>query len=72
MKPFKSCACGVEYQTKEELISKCEFVDNWDRFGLALYNCECKSTITIEIFEGSKALAKEQIKMDREQSKGTI
>lgn len=67
---FKICGCGIEYKDKEDFTSRCEFVGNWDRFGLALYNCACLSTITIEMFEGSKAAAKAQMIKDHEESKG--
>ena len=55
MPPYKTCTCcKYEFPDKLTFINYCDFVGEWKEFGLLLYNCQCRSTLSIEITEGSK------------------
>lgn len=70
MKVFKKCSCGIEYKSKEYLIATCEFVGPWTQLGLDLYNCECKSTMAIEQFDGAIKAARERFKEENKNKEG--
>jgi hypothetical protein len=49
-----------EFKTRESFISQTRHIGDQESTGLGFYNCECESTLTIEIFEGSKELARQK------------
>jgi len=56
---FKICSCcNKEFETKEQFIKLTTLVAHDSETGLSFYNCDCKSTLTIETYEGSKEEAK--------------
>lgn len=58
---FKVCSCcGHTWNTREDFIKTTTFIGDWKEFGLLLYNCKCNTTLSIEIYEGSKKDAVEK------------
>ena len=64
----KTCGCGRTYRDLNEFKSLCELKGEW--FGLLLANCECGSTIAMELYSGSNKDAIEAFKAYRARAKG--
>jgi hypothetical protein len=51
---FKICSCcGKEFATRELFLEYVTYHAAWEEVGVYLYNCKCKSTLSLEIYEGS-------------------